>query len=153
MSQQSFTDIEYANRRRKIKREKFLESMDQIIPWDYWVDMIRPYYPSGKRGRPPRGIETMLRMYLLQIWFNLSDEGSITYPCETSSAVRLKNWFPLLRIYWERALTAIQQLRKNVTLLVAGFAAFLPIKPSRFKAGWLKKIVRIFVNAGFWIQA
>ena len=75
MSQQSFTDIEYANRRRKTKREKFLDSMDRIIPWDYWVEMIRPYYPSGKRGRPPRGIETMLRMYLLQIWFNLSDEG------------------------------------------------------------------------------
>ena len=35
-----------------------------------------PYYPSGKRGRPPNGIEIMLRMYLLQIWFNLSDEGT-----------------------------------------------------------------------------
>jgi len=37
--------------------------------------MIAPHYPSGKRGRPTRGIETMLRMYLLQIWFNLSDVG------------------------------------------------------------------------------
>ena len=36
---------------------------------------IAPYYPSGKRGRPPKGIEKMLRMYLLQCWFNLSDEG------------------------------------------------------------------------------
>ena len=36
---------------------------------------VRPYYPDGKRGRPVKGIETMLRMYLLQAWFNLSDEG------------------------------------------------------------------------------
>ena len=49
--------------------------MDEIIPWDEWVSFIESYYPSGKRGRPTRGIETTLRMYLLQNWFNLSDEG------------------------------------------------------------------------------
>ena len=38
--------------------------------------MIRPYYPKGAHGRPVRGIETMLRMYLMQTWFNLSDEGT-----------------------------------------------------------------------------
>jgi hypothetical protein len=48
--------------------------MDKIIPWDEWVTIIQPYYPAGKRGRPPMGIETMLRMYLLQAWFNMSDE-------------------------------------------------------------------------------
>lgn len=73
--QQSFTDLEYANRKRKTKREEFLEMMDEIIPWDEWVDIVVPFYPSGKRGRPTRGIETMLRMYFLQNWFNLSDEG------------------------------------------------------------------------------
>lgn len=50
--------------------------MDEIIPWEAWVDMIRPYYPKGKHGRPVRGIEMMLRMYLMQTWFNLSDEGT-----------------------------------------------------------------------------
>ena len=75
MKQQTFTDMEYSNRKRLTKREAFLNSMDEIIPWDYWVKMIHPYYPSGKRGRPPRGIETMLRMYLMQVWFSLSDEG------------------------------------------------------------------------------
>ena len=40
------------------------------------MEFVRPYYPSGKRGRPVKGIETMLRMYLLQTWFNLSDEGA-----------------------------------------------------------------------------
>ena len=76
MKQQTFSDIEYSSRKRKTKREEFLEIMDEIIPWDEWVSVIVPYYPSGKRGRPPKGIEKMLRMYLLQVWFNLSDEGT-----------------------------------------------------------------------------
>lgn len=50
MKQQTFSDIEYSNRRRKTKREEFLDSMDEMIPWDYWVSIIKPYYPSGKRG-------------------------------------------------------------------------------------------------------
>ncbi len=49
--------------------------MDKIIPWAGWVTLIATYYPSGKRGRPPLGVETMLRTYLMQNWFNLSNEG------------------------------------------------------------------------------
>ena len=73
--QMTFSDIEYAGRKRISKKEEFLDAMDAMIPWDRWLLLIKPYYPSGKRGRPARGIITMLRMYLLQIWFNLSDEG------------------------------------------------------------------------------
>ena len=76
MKQETFTDIEYSFRKKKTKREEFLEIMDEIIPWDEWVGVIAPYYPKGKRGRPPMGIEKMLRMYLLQIWFNLSDPAT-----------------------------------------------------------------------------
>lgn len=75
MSQQTFSDIEYGKRKRKTKRDEFLEIMNKIIPWDEWVVFIVPYYYKGKRGRSPKGIEKMLRMYLLQMWFNLSDEG------------------------------------------------------------------------------
>lgn len=75
MEQQIFSDIEYSNRRKKTKREEFFDSMDEIIPWDHWVNIIRPYYPSGKRGRPPKTIESILRMYLMQKWFNFSDAG------------------------------------------------------------------------------
>lgn len=71
----TFTDIEYSGRKKITKREHFLKQMDAIIPWKDWVELIRPYYPSGKRGRPVRGIELMLRMYLMQLWFNLSDVG------------------------------------------------------------------------------
>jgi len=73
--QLNFTDMEYSNRRRTTKREEFLKKLDQILLWTKWVDIVRPYYPTGKRGRPPREIEVMLRMLLLQLWFNLSDEA------------------------------------------------------------------------------
>jgi IS5 family transposase len=72
--QLTFTDAEYASRKKTTRRERFLKTMNEIIPWDDWIRLIEPFYPSGKRGRPTRGIETMLRMYLLQIWFSLSDE-------------------------------------------------------------------------------
>jgi IS5 family transposase len=75
MNQPSFSDIEYGLRKRMTKREEFLKTMDDFIPWDEWVAYVEPYYPNGRRGRPPLGIEKMLRMYLLQCWFALSDEG------------------------------------------------------------------------------
>ena len=75
MKQQNFTDIEYANRRRTTKRDEFLKAMNEIIPWRDWVALIKPYYFDNIVGRPPRGIETMLRMYLLQVWYTLADEG------------------------------------------------------------------------------
>ena len=73
--QLTFSDIEYSCKKRTTKKEVFLDTMNNIIPWDEWINIIVPFYPSGKRGRPTIGIETMLRMYLLQVWFNLSDEG------------------------------------------------------------------------------
>lgn len=71
----NLSDLEYSNRKRKTKREEFLDCMDEITPWDEIVELIKPYYYKNKVGRPPRGIETMFRMYVLQIWYNLSDEG------------------------------------------------------------------------------
>ena len=75
MNQLTFSNIEYSNHKRKTRCEEFLDAMEEMIPWSYWVEMIRPFYFDNKRGRKPIGIETMLRMYLMQIWFNLSDEG------------------------------------------------------------------------------
>ena len=75
-NQTTFSDVEYQNRKHTTPREAFLDAMNEIISWDRWIAMIAPYYPSGKRGCPTRGIETMLWMYLLQIWFNLSDVGA-----------------------------------------------------------------------------
>ena len=74
-NQMNFTDYEYSFRKRKTKREEFLECMDAITPWDEIVAMIEPYYYHNTRGRKARGIETMFRMFLLQTWYNLSDEA------------------------------------------------------------------------------
>jgi IS5 family transposase len=73
--QKSFSDIEYSGKKKTTKKEKFLQMMEAMIPWKKWVDIIERHYPKGEHGRPPMGAEKMLRMYLLQIWFNLSDEG------------------------------------------------------------------------------
>ncbi len=67
MKQETFTDMEYGCRKKKNKREELWEIMDEIIPWDEWAGVIEPYYLKVCRGRPPMGIEKMLRTYLIQI--------------------------------------------------------------------------------------
>ncbi len=59
MKQESFSDMEYRSRKKKTKREEFLEIMDEIIPWEEWVSLVVPHYPTGKRGRPPIEIESL----------------------------------------------------------------------------------------------
>ena len=84
MEQQlSFADLEYGRRKKRTKREKFLSYMDEITPWDELTERIAPYYYKNKQGRKPRGIETMLRMYLLQSWFRLSDNALEDAVCDS----------------------------------------------------------------------
>jgi len=61
---------------RKSKRECFLEEMEPVVPWAELQALVEPYYPRGENGRPPVGLEIMLRVYFLQQWFNLSDPGA-----------------------------------------------------------------------------
>jgi IS5 family transposase len=58
---------------KKTKRALFLEEMEQVVPWGELGARIEPYYPKAGNGRPPVGVERMLRIYFLQQWFNLSD--------------------------------------------------------------------------------
>lgn len=51
MVQQTFTDMEYANRNRTTKREAFLDAMESIIPWKEWMELIAPFYVQKERGR------------------------------------------------------------------------------------------------------
>ncbi|MCL1841359.1 MAG: transposase [Propionibacteriaceae bacterium] len=74
--QSSFTDAEYAHRRKTTRRDDFLTAMDCAIPWQQWCGLIEPFYYKGLKGRKPINLETMLRMYLLQLWFHLSAGGA-----------------------------------------------------------------------------
>lgn len=75
MSQMSFSDAEYAGKRKRTRREQFLAEMDQVVPWKSLLGLIEPYYPVAGRGRHPYPLETMLRIHLLQNWYSLSDPG------------------------------------------------------------------------------
>ena len=52
-----------------------LGEMEQVVPWARLVERLRPFYPKGERGRPPIGLERMLRLYFLQQWYGLADEA------------------------------------------------------------------------------
>ena len=58
---------------KKTRKREFLEQMEQVVPWTALVELIAPYYPEGKNGRPPFALETMLRVHFMQQWFSLSD--------------------------------------------------------------------------------
>lgn len=74
--QQTFAGLAWQNKGKKTRREKFLAEMDAIIPWRQLLELLEPHYPKAGNGRPPLGLEKMLRIYFLQIWFNLSDPGA-----------------------------------------------------------------------------
>jgi IS5 family transposase len=74
--QQTFAGLAWQNKGKKTRRERFLAEMDAIMPWRQLLELIEPHYPKAGHGRPPLGLEKMLRIYFLQIWFNLSDPGA-----------------------------------------------------------------------------
>lgn len=75
MTQGSFSDLDYQYKKKTTRRERFLSEMNTIIPWNELVKPIKRHYPSGKTGRPPVALETLLRIYFLQQWYSLSDPG------------------------------------------------------------------------------
>jgi IS5 family transposase len=66
-------NAQYERCRRPTKRDAFLATMEQIVPWSELCSVIEPHYPRPGNGRPPVGLERMLRMYFVQHWFNLAD--------------------------------------------------------------------------------
>ena len=73
MDQLSFAEAEYENKRRKTRREKFLEEMEALIPWQKLESKIKRYYYRNKTGRPAYPLSVMLRIHCLQLFYNLSD--------------------------------------------------------------------------------
>jgi transposase, IS5 family len=80
MQQISFTDAEFTSKKRKTRREKFLEEMEISVPWDELESVIEPHYPKTGNGRQPYPFFTMLRVHVIQHWYNMSDpamEGAL----------------------------------------------------------------------------
>ena len=61
--------------RRPTRRDQFLATMERLVPWAALCELIEPHYPKPGNGRPPVGLQRMLRMYFVQHWFNLADEA------------------------------------------------------------------------------
>jgi transposase, IS5 family len=61
--------------RKRTRRDEFLATMQAIVPWPALCEVIEPFYPKGVGGRPPIGLERMLRIHFVQHWFNLADQA------------------------------------------------------------------------------
>jgi transposase, IS5 family len=68
-------NAQYEQYRKPTRRDMFLATMERIVPWEALCSVIEPHYPKAGNGRPPVGLQRMLRMYFVQHWFNLADEA------------------------------------------------------------------------------
>jgi transposase, IS5 family len=80
MKQRSFASVglnglDFASHGRLTRKAKFLIEMNQIVPWAELCALIEPHYPKAGNGRRPIGLERMLRLHFLQLWFNFADEA------------------------------------------------------------------------------
>lgn len=75
MSQLTFAEAEFENKKHTTRREVFLQRMNQLIPWVRLEKKIAKHYPKGETGRPPYPLAVMLRVHCLQLFYNLSDPG------------------------------------------------------------------------------
>jgi transposase, IS5 family len=66
-------EVSFANYRKPTRRDEFLKTMESIGPWAALCEVIEPHYPKAGNGRPPIGLERMLRIHFIQHWFNLAD--------------------------------------------------------------------------------
>ena len=73
MNTTSFASLAYDNKKKKTKREKFLQEMDRVIPWKDLEQIIEEYYPKAGNGRQPMPLKRMLKIYFMQQWYKLSD--------------------------------------------------------------------------------
>ena len=75
MAQASFAELEHDLKKRRTRRELFLEKMNGLVPWERLERRIEPFYPTAGRGRRPYPLRVMLRVHCVQLFYNLSDPG------------------------------------------------------------------------------
>jgi len=71
----TFADLESQPKKKTTRREEFLGKMEAVVPWADIASLIQPHYHSNRTGRPATRLDVILRMYFLQLWFSISDEG------------------------------------------------------------------------------
>jgi IS5 family transposase len=75
MKQISMATTGFEKHARPTRKAEFLAEMERLMPWAEICALIEPHYPKAGNGRPPIGLERMLRMYCLANWFNLADDA------------------------------------------------------------------------------
>ena len=74
MKQTTFASLAFERKKKQTRGERFLAEMEAVVPWAALLTVIAPHYPTtGRRGRPPMPLSTMLRIYFMQQWYALSD--------------------------------------------------------------------------------
>ena len=128
IKQLGFGDYEQSTAKKRTRRERFLAEMEAVVPWKLLIDLIEPHYhkPCSKGGRPPYPLETMLRVHLLQQWYDLSDPAmedalievatmrrfaGIALITVTGSRMRPRSWRS--DICWRRRIWARRSLRRS----------------------------------------
>ena len=76
MRQLTLSTVNFDKHRKVTRRGAFLAEMERVVPWRELCAVIEPFYPKPGNGRPPIGLERMLRLHFLQHWFNLSDPAA-----------------------------------------------------------------------------
>lgn len=88
MHQPTFASVEFAQKKRKTRREVFLERLDALVPWEELAARIAPHYPRAGRGRRPYPLAVLLRIHCVQLCYNLSDPAMEDLLYEAESARR-----------------------------------------------------------------
>ena len=86
----TFAELEYDSKKRRTRREIFLEKMEGLIPWQQLEDRIEPFYAKAGRGRRPYPLGVMLRVHCVQLFYNLSDPGMEEEPLGTDDNRELR---------------------------------------------------------------
>ena len=74
MKQSTFASLAFEGKKKQTRRERFLAEMEVVVPWSELLSVIEPHYPkSGRRGRQPMSLSSMLRIHCMQQWYALSD--------------------------------------------------------------------------------
>ena len=133
--EKSFADLEDESKKHKTRRERFLERMEVLIPWERLLEEIRPYDPKAGRGRAPYELESMLRVHCVQVFYNLSDPAMEDMLYEIES-VRRFTGISLSKVPDETTILNFRHLLERHGL---GQVSFESIKDHLAEAGLILK--------------